>query len=941
MKTAPIPDNEQERLNELLAYHLLDTEEDADFNDIVNLASQICETPISLITLVDSQRQWFKAKKGIDILETSRDHAFCAHTLDDHQLMIVTDATKDERFENNPLVTGDPNIGFYAGMPLITENGFALGTLCVIDHHPRKLTDTQLLSLRILSKQAVKLMELRLKVKKLQKSETELKQSEEQINLIFQHSIDAVILINPEGFITFWNIKAETVFGWKSAEVIGKQLSEIIIPERYREAHKQGMRHFLKTGDGPILRKTIEINALTRLNHEIDIALEVSPILIRGEKYFLAFINDITEQKLASSKLDKQKIFYETILDQLPTDIAVFDTQHRYLFVNPGAIKNAELRKYIIGKDDYEYCAYRKRDIAVADKRREQFLLVEQTRSPIEWEDTIINQEGKKVTHLRKMFPVYNKENELEMMIGFGIDITERKVAEEELLKAKNLAEQLTGSKDQFLANISHEIRTPMNAILGMSNQMGKTELNTKQKFYNDTISKAAENLLIIINDILDFSKIEAGKLSLENIGFDLSEVIDKAIQVMVYKAEEKGISIVKKMTDSQIAPVFIGDPYRINQVLLNLISNAIKFTEKGSVHIVCDFIKDHGVSQLIRISVVDTGIGMEKSFVDKIYEKFTQEDVSVTRRYGGTGLGVSISKELISLMGGEIKVESEKNIGTKISFELNLRKGNASDLPVKEITNFNTQILAGKKILVVDDNEMNRVVATTVLSNYGAITLEALNGKESIEMLRKELIDLVLMDIQMPIMDGIEATKIIRHEISENLPVIALTANAMKGVNEKYFSVGMNDYISKPFAENDLIKMCAIWLGKQIRFDSQEKIRLDVKEQLFDLSYLNEISRGDLDFLKKMLELFISQVPENMVLLNEAFEKNDMLALKAIAHKTKSSIDTLMISSLQNVVKEIEELANKNDNGPKLQELIQRMNSVIPEVIMQLKRII
>ncbi len=941
MKSAPIPDNEQARLNELLAYQLLDTEEEADFNDIVKLASQICETPISLITLIDADRQWFKAKTGLDASETPRDLAFCAHAIQDQELMIVPDATKDERFANNPLVTGNPHVGFYAGMPLITENGFALGTLCVVDHQPRELNEMQLMSLRILSKQAVKLMELRLKVINLQKSEAELRQSEEQINLIFQHSIDAVVLINTEGFITLWNSKAESVFGWNAEEVIGKELSEIIIPERYRLAHKKGMRHYMETGEGPILRKTIEIQALTRLSKEIDIALEVSPIMLRGEKHFLAFINDITEQKLANSKLDSQKIFYETILDQLPTDIAVFDTQHRYLFVNPGAIKSAELRKYIIGKDDYEYCAYRNRDMSVADKRREQFLMVEQSRSPIEWEDTLINPEGKKITHLRKMFPVYNKENELQMMIGFGIDITERKVAEEELLKAKNLAEQLTGSKDQFLANMSHEIRTPMNAILGMSHQMGKTELDAKQKFYNDTISKAAENLLIIINDILDFSKIEAGKLSLENIGFDLSEVIDKAIQVMVYKAEEKGISIVKKMTDHRLAPVLIGDPYRINQVLLNLISNAIKFTEKGSVQIVCDLVKDHGVSQTIRISVIDTGIGMDKAFVDKIYEKFTQEDVSVTRRYGGTGLGVSISKELISLMGGEIKVESEKNEGTQISFELTLRKGNTSDLPVKEIANFNTLILSGKKILVVDDNEMNRVVATTVLSNYGAITLEALNGKESLDILHHDKIDLVLMDIQMPIMDGIEATKRIRQEISESLPVIALTANAMKGDNEKYFSVGMNDYISKPFAENDLIKMCAIWLGKQVNLDPNANPNTKNTTLLYDLTYLEEISRGDNDFLNKMVELFVTQMPVNMLQLNEAYEKQDMAALKSIAHKSKSSIDTLMINSLQSVIKEIEWLAIKHENGDHLKDLMMQMNQVIPEVIDQLKKII
>ena len=291
--------------------------------------------------------------------------------------------------------------------------------------------------------------------------------------------------------------------------------------------------------------------------------------------------------------------------------------------------------------------------------------------------------------------------------------------------------------------------------------------------------------------------------------------------------------------------------------------------------------------------------------------------------------------------MGGEIHVESEKNKGSRISFILNLKKGNTSDLPLKDMTSIDTQILSGKRILVVDDNEMNRVVATTVLNNYGAITIEALNGKESVEKLAYGPIDLVLMDIQMPVMDGIEATKLIRKEISETLPIIALTANAIKGDNEKYFSVGMNDYISKPFSENDLIKICAIWLGKKLHLINTMKDQNTVQqnaENLYDLSYLHEISRGDEEFIKKMIGLFVEQIPGYNVLLNEAHQKNDMGAVKSIAHRTKSSIDTLLVSSLQPVIKEIEMLGLNNQPGPKLDALIQKMNETLPKVIEQLK---
>ena len=941
MKAGTIPDNEAERIAILKRFDVLDTGAEEDFNDIVQLASQICETPISLITLIDSDRQWFKAKIGLDVSETKRDLAFCAHAINNKdEIFIVPDATKDDRFFDNPLVTDDPNVCFYAGMPLVTEDGYSLGTLCVIDHKPRTLSETQLLTLRILSKQVIKLLDLRLKVKNLQKSEAELRNTEERINILFHNTIDAVIVMNDKGNITQWNAKAESVFGYNAEEALGQPLHELIIPERFREGHVQGMSHYLATGDGPVLNKTIEVSAIRKDKVEIDIALGISPIVIRGEKFFVGFMNDISERKSATDKMDKQKLFYESILNSIPTDIAVFDKDHKYLFVNPGAISDPELRKYIIGKDDFEYSAFRNRDMKGAEKRRKMFLDALNSKSPVQVEDSLIAPDGRIVTHLRKMFPVYDEANELSMVIGFGIDITDRKYFENELLKAKELSEQLMGSKDQFLANMSHEIRTPMNAILGMANQLAKTSLDAKQQFYNDTIIKAAENLLIIINDILDFSKIEAGKLSIENIGFEPNEVVEKALQVMMYKAEEKGIGLSKKIIGEALSPILIGDPYRINQVILNLISNSIKFTEKGGVTLSCELLQDNDEYQKIKMTVSDTGIGMDKDFVDNIYEKFTQEDVTVTRRYGGTGLGLSISKELVNLMGGEILVQSEKNVGTSISFILKLKKGSITDLPYEDVSQIDTQILTGKKILVVDDNEMNRVVATTILSNYGAVTLEALNGKESIDMLIQDDVDLILMDIQMPVMDGIEATKHIRKVISKKLPIIALTANAIKGADEKYFAVGMNDYLSKPFSENDLVNICGKWLGKkQVVIAEEKPAQLKNEgELLYNLSYLSDISRGDEAFMKKMIDLFIEQIPLAIHDIHEAYKAGDLSKVKSLAHKTKSSIDTLGIASIQSEIKEIEMLAMNHQSGPRLDELIAKLTDVVPNAIEQLR---
>ncbi len=940
MKSGSIPENEIARIAALQQYQILDTDPELEFNDIVHLASQLCETPISLISLIDSERQWFKARVGLEATETERQLSFCAHALNQQELFIVPDASKDERFFDNPFVTSDPHVIFYAGMPLVTSEGYALGTLCVIDSKPRDLTDVQKLGLQVLGKQVVKLLDLRLQLQQLKLSEAALRKSEEQINIIFQNSIDGVVVCDHKGMITDWNAKAEDIFGWTKEEIKGKYLHETIIPEMHRQGHVAGMKHHAETGEGPILNKTIEVPAIRKNGEEINIELGVSLISIKGENAFIGFVNDITERKTATAKLDQQKAFYETILNQVPTDIAVFDPDHRYLFVNPGAIKNEEFRKFIIGKDDFEYCAYRNRDTAVAKKRREKFIQVKETGKPIVWEDSMKDESGKPVTHLRTLYPVYNAQNELQMIIGFGIDISDRKHTEEELIKAKNLAEQLTGSKDRFLANMSHEIRTPMNAILGMSHQLAKTNLDQSQRFYNETISKAAENLLIIINDILDFSKIEAGKLSLENIGFEIREVIHKALQVMLYKAEEKGISLNLIPINNLLSTVYVGDPYRINQVLLNLLNNAIKFTEKGGVTVSCELRNDLIDKQIICITVTDTGIGMDKDYADHLFEKFTQEDVSVTRRYGGTGLGLSISKELIELMGGNILVTSEKNVGTSVSFTLTLSKGTLADLPLREVETIDTLLLSGKKILVVDDNEMNRVVATTILNNYGALISEARNGKECIESLNRNPVDLVLMDIQMPVMDGIEATKYIREKISKTLPVIALTANAIKGDNEKYFSVGMNGYVSKPFTENVLVKNCAILLGKEKIFLPLDSVTAKSSDTLFDLSYLVEISHGDQLFLAKMIALFIEQIPASIAELNLAYSKNGLKQVKAMAHKIKSSIDVLGIASLQDTIRAIENFEPEVQEAQQLDNLIKLLNQTVPLVIEALKKV-
>jgi len=409
---------------------------------------------------------------------------------------------------------------------------------------------------------------------------------------------------------------------------------------------------------------------------------------------------------------------------------------------------------------------------------------------------------------------------------------------------------------------------------------------------------------------------------------------MSRVMQVMVHRAEEKGLNFINSFCDARLSPILLGDPYRLNQVLLNLVSNAIKFTHKGNVDITCKVVADYPHKQTVEIAVTDTGIGMEESFATNLFDKFSQEDSSIIRKYGGTGLGMSISKELIDLMQGKINVVSKKGTGTCIAIVIDFEKGTIADLPFKEIVVTDTSLLQGKKILVTDDNEMNQLVAATILQNFGAEITEAFNGAEAIEKIKETNFDLVLMDVQMPVMDGIEATRIIRETISKTLPVIALTAFAINGDNQKCMAAGMNDYLSKPFEESQLLNIISKWLGKSLQSGKNLPEPLNDDEALYDLSKLNEIARNNKVFVDKMINLFIDQIPAAVEEIQAAYLEKNFDTVKRVAHRIKPSIDNMGIGSLKTEVREIEALATENQHSPKLIQLIQQLDSTIKKVV-------
>ena len=641
---------------------------------------------------------------------------------------------------------------------------------------------------------------------------------------------------------------------------------------------------------------------------------------------------DITERKQAEELLQTKEEKYRSIIANMNLGLMEVDTEETILYTNQSFCDMS-------GYDYEELIGKRASHIFTKGENIELIESKNEARKKINsdaYEIAVKNKRGQLRWWLMSGATRYSESGELVGSIGIYLDITDQKQLEIDLIEAREQAEGSTRSKEVFLANMSHEIRTPMNAILGMAQQLAKTKLDSRQLFYLDTINSASENLLVIINDILDLSKIEAGKLNLENIGFEPTAVISRATQVLMHKAEEKGLSITNSKSDARLWPVLMGDPYRLNQVLLNLISNAIKFTEKGGVDLSCTVLKESAASQTVFVEVKDTGIGMDKEFVKNLFENFSQEDVSITRQYGGTGLGMSICKDLIELMGGEIMVESTKGVGTTISFVVEFAKGTVTDLPSRQNVYINNDVLAHKKILVVDDNNMNRLVAKTILNNFGVITTEAANGKEAVEQLKASVVDLVLMDIQMPVMDGIEATKVIRREISNSLPLIALTANAIKGDNEKCIAAGMNAYVSKPFKEEDLLKAVAFWLSET---QSIQRSTANVKRpKRYDLSAIRSISRGNEGFVVKMVGMFIEQTPRQILEMEQRFHEGDYKSMGAIAHKIKPSIDNLGIVSLKDPIREIEQIGKSGQVPEHLETLLQSVSIGLSDVIIALQ---
>lgn len=1157
MSIIPISSHEKERLEALNSYQILDTLPKEAFDRFTELASIICEVPISLVSLIDEHRQWFKSKVGLEIDETSKDVAFCTHAILNTGIMEIEDASKDDRFKDNPFVTTAPNIKFYAGCPLIDPNGYALGTLCVIDTVPKKLRPEQKKALGLLAQAVIDLIVQQRKAQEI-----------ENFDRLFQISKDLICILEPSGNFVNVNPGFTYLLDWDTPSLIKQSFFDFVHPDDLLVTKEK----IDKLAAGA---STVSFSHRFRASDGTYKILEWAATLEPSSKMYFAIARDITDAREKEIALQRSERRLRAFFENSTGFMCTHDLDGRFLTVNSSGTESLGYRREeiedktlfdIVPEDRYEYLKMylsaiqtngkaeglmytKNRDgkiltwlfnnVLETDPTGEKYVIgnavditeryeleadlkrmkemMERTNgiakigawevnaktNEVYWskvtrvlhevaEDYDPNLEGAVKffgAHEQRVVDAFTKakeegvpyDMELPMTTGKGRqiwvhligtpefknnrcirvygtfqDVTDNYLHRAALKNAKIQAEEANVAKSEFLASMSHEIRTPLNGVIGFTDLVLKTSLNQTQQQYLTIVNQSANSLLTIINDILDFSKIEAGKLELDIEKSDLFELTSQSSDIITFQAQNKGLEVLLNIDPNLPRFVFI-DNTRLKQVLVNLLGNAVKFTEKGEIELKIyaeSDIKEQYVD--FHFEVRDTGIGIQPDKQHKIFEAFSQEDASTTKKYGGTGLGLTISNRLLGLMGSKLQLKSKVGFGSSFYFKLRLKaehgEGNLSDdisfvknvlvvddnqnnrlilrqmlllkniqcteaknglealqllsegkrydvilmdyhmpymdgletierirksfeehpedqpimllhsssddekiiqiceqhgvalrmvKPIKMQDLFSKLSKLNQKqenvhvqpeeeklkdnsafvILVAEDNLVNKLLAKTVITRIlpNASIIEADNGTEAVEQYQLHHPDLVLMDLQMPEMNGWEATQKIRELQAEGNPdtiIVALTAGNVKGEREKCLEIGMDDFLTKPFVEEDLADLFSRWL-KNTKTETTET-EVAKEDAHFNIDTLKQFIGQDNETIKLVLSLTLDEIKKVDANLKELVASCNLEAINELGHKLYGTASGTGLEVLANMARKLEQLETAENKGLK-----------------------
>lgn len=684
----------------------------------------------------------------------------------------------------------------------------------------------------------------------------------------------------------------------------------------------------------------------------------IRQMALRGKLTLSLAIQNISNDKKTEQELIESVLRYRRLFEESNDAIYISGVRGKMLEINQAFLD-------LFGYTRSEVDDLNARVLYAHPEDRDKFTAeIEQHGSVSSYEVKLIKKDRSVIDCLLSATSRRNVRGKVIGYQGIVRDITER-TRTQELIKAKELAEKSAVMKAAFLANMSHEIRTPMNAVIGMSNLMQDTSLTSEQQKFLDGIRSASEHLLVLINDILDFSKIEAGKLNLEDIDFSLPELLQNVLQTFKFKASEKGLDLQLE-TEKTLPTALKGDPTRLMQILLNLVSNAIKFTDRGFVRIAAELFSEDAQSATIAFTVSDSGIGIPASKVAVIFDSFSQVSDSTTRRFGGTGLGLAITKKLVEMQGGTISVKSTPQKGSSFLFVIKFRKGDAN-IALQHLHNAlpkDIKRIGKLRVLIAEDNELNQVVAAETLKKWvSQLHIDiANNGQEAVAYAQKNTYDLVLMDVQMPKMDGIAATHYIRHDLHlAQLPILAMTAYATSGEAERTILAGMNDYISKPFNPRQLyqkiVKLTNCVFEDEIMPDSahlsdpnmpeksgaSDEIATGAnapapKHQTLDLRFLDETTGGDAELKAVLVEIILREAPEELAQIERWCAEQNWARLGAIAHKFKSNVTYMGLYDIADTIKNVQLYAEQRSHLDELPDMVQKVKAVCEVALEELR---